>query len=143
MNPKTFVKEEQEMTTNETKDNIFGEVIHQYTREQALEDGVLIDVSEKAREAGIVFPTAVTAAVWAECVTVPEEAHCQDEIGRLWDILTVLRFTISRSRGGQEVAFTVAVQNDPGKPEPVRLKALCGPGDSGEPVITIMFPHED
>ena len=131
------------MTKNETKDNIFGEVIHQYTRAQAIEDGVLIDVSEKAREAGITFPTTVTAAVWAECVAVPEEASCQDEIGRLWDILTVLRFTISRSRGGQEVALTVAVQNGPGRPTPVRLKALCGPGDSGEPVITIMLPHED
>jgi hypothetical protein len=54
-----------------------------------------------------------------------------------------LRFTIIRSKGGHEVAFTVAVQNDSGKPQPVRLKALCGPGDSGEPVITIMLPHED
>jgi len=131
------------MTKNETKDNLFGEVIFQYTRAQAIEDGVLIDVTEKAREAGINFPTAVTAAVWEQCVTVPEKAHCQDEIGRLWDILTVLRFTIIRSKGGQEVAFTVAVQNGPGRPKPVRLKALCGPGDSGEPVITIMLPHED
>ena len=52
------------MTTNETKNNIFGDVIYQYTRAQAIEDGVLIDVSETAREAGITFPTAVTAAVW-------------------------------------------------------------------------------
>jgi len=26
---------------------------------------------------------------------------------------------------------------------PVQLKAICGPGDSGEPVITIMLPEED
>jgi hypothetical protein len=69
-------------------------VIYQYTRAQAIEDGVLIDVSEKAREAGIIFPTAVTAAAWAECVAVPETAACQDEIGRLWNILTLLRFSI-------------------------------------------------
>ena len=25
----------------------------------------------------------------------------------------------------------------------VTLKALCGPGDQGEPVMTIMLPHED
>jgi len=25
----------------------------------------------------------------------------------------------------------------------VTLKALCGPGDDGEPVITIMLPEED
>jgi hypothetical protein len=28
-------------------------------------------------------------------------------------------------------------------PPLVRLKALCGPGDDGEPVITVMMPGED
>ena len=59
------------------------------------------------------------------------------------DVLTVLRFTILRSRGGSQVHFTVAVRNDARCPWPVQLKAICGPGDSGEPVITIMLPEED
>jgi hypothetical protein len=25
----------------------------------------------------------------------------------------------------------------------VQLKAVCGPGDEGEPVITVMMPDED
>ena len=25
----------------------------------------------------------------------------------------------------------------------ITLKAICGPGDNGEPVITIMWPNED
>ena len=62
------------MTTNETNNSTFGDVIYQYTRAQAIEDGILIDVTETAREAGITFPTAVTAAVWERCVTVPEKA---------------------------------------------------------------------
>jgi len=33
----------------------FGEVISTYSRAQALEDGVLADVSEMAKEAGIKF----------------------------------------------------------------------------------------
>jgi hypothetical protein len=131
------------MTTNETKNSLFGDVIYQYSRAQAIEDGMLIDVTEKAREAGITFPTAMTATVWERCVAVPEEAEGQDEIGRLWDVLTVLRFTIQRGRGGSQSTFTVAVRNDAGRPRPVPLKALCGPGDSGEPVITIMMPDED
>jgi len=131
------------MTTNETHDSLFGEVIYQYTRAQAIEDGILIDVTETAREAGITIPTALTTAVWERCVAVPEGAEDQDEIGRLWDVLTVLRFTIIRSRGGRQVKFTVAVRNDTRRPRPVELKAICGPGDSGEPVITIMMPEED
>ncbi len=131
------------MTTNETKNSLFGDVIYQYSRAQAIEDGMLIDATETAREAGITFPTALTAAVWERCVAVPEKAPCQDEMGRLWDVLTVLRFTIARGRGGSQVNFTVAVRNDARRPWPMQLKAICGPGDSGEPVITIMLPQED
>jgi hypothetical protein len=58
--------------------------IHRYTRADAIRDGVLIDVSAVAREAGIVYPVALTAAVWARCVAVPAGVECQDEQGRLW-----------------------------------------------------------
>ena len=131
------------MTKNETKNDVFGDVIYQYTRAQAIDDGFLIDVTETAREAGISFPTAMTAAVWEQCVTVPEKAAWQDEMGRLWDVLTMLRYAIAHSKATQELAFSVAVQNDARGPSRVELKALCGPGDQGEPVITIMMPDED
>ena len=48
------------------------EVIDAYTRAQALEDGVLVDVSEMAKEAGIKFPVALTATVYGQYVEVPE-----------------------------------------------------------------------
>ena len=89
------------MTTNETKNSPFGDVIYQHTRAQAIEDGMLIDVTETAREAGITFPTALTAAVWERCVAVPEKAPCQDEMGRLWDVLTCCG---SRSSAAEEAA---------------------------------------
>ncbi len=38
----------------------FGNVIHTYTRAQAIEDGVLIDVSETSSEAGFKWPAAIT-----------------------------------------------------------------------------------
>jgi hypothetical protein len=63
------------------------DLIHRYTRAQAIEDGVLIDVSATAREAGIRYPVALTWAVWARCVSVPHGVECQDEAGRLWDVL--------------------------------------------------------
>jgi hypothetical protein len=48
-------------------------------------------------------------------------------------------------RPGPEVRFGVHVRNDNRERTPplVRLKALCGPGDDGKPVITVMMPHED
>ena len=47
--------------------NLFSpdDLIHSYTRQQAIEDGVLMDVSETAKEAGVRFPVALTRAVWA------------------------------------------------------------------------------
>ena len=44
------------------------EVIYTYTRAQALEDGVLVDVSEMAKEAGVRFPVALTATVYGKYV---------------------------------------------------------------------------
>jgi hypothetical protein len=58
------------------------DLIHRYTRADALRDGVLIDVSAAAREAGIRWPLALTAAAWANCVAVPAGAVCWDEAGR-------------------------------------------------------------
>ncbi len=123
-----------------------GQVIHTYTRAQAIADGVLVDVSKLASEAGFRFPVAVTAGVWAECVAVPEGLTGQDEKGRLFDILVMLHFAITRYKGDTErLDFALHVRNDEreGDPPLVQLYALCGPGDDAEPVITVMLPTED
>ena len=44
-------------------ESVFGEVIFSYTRAQAIEGGVLIDVTPTALEAGFRFPVAATAAL--------------------------------------------------------------------------------
>src|SRR5512135_1810692 len=121
-------------------------VIFSYPRARAIEDGVLVDVSKLAEEAGFRFPVAVTAGVWAACVAVPPGVDGQDETGRLWDVLTMLRFAIQRELvAGGRVDFALHVRNDnrEGDPPLVRLYALCGPGDDAEPVITVLLPHED
>jgi hypothetical protein len=121
------------------------DLIHRYTRADAIRDGVLIDVSETAREAGIRWPVALTAAAWGRCVTVPPGVVFQDEAGRLWDVLTMLRFAVRRSsEGAREERFGVCVRNDNRDRTPplVRLKALCGPDDDGGPCLTVMMPDE-
>ena len=121
------------------------DLIHRYTRADALRDGVLIDVSATAREAGFNYPVALTAPAWTQCVEVPPGVVCQDEAGRLWDVLWLLRLAIGRGDGGPEVRFAVHVRNDNRERTPplVRLKALCGPDDDDSPCITVMLPDED
>jgi hypothetical protein len=120
------------------------DLIHRYSRADALRDGVLIDVSATAREAGIRWPVALTRAVWERCVTVPPGVACLDEAGRLWDVCWVLALAARRGEGAVAL-FGVHVRNDnrEGTPPLVPLKALCGQGDGGEPVITVMMPDED
>ena len=119
--------------------------VHRYSRADALHDGVLIDVSVVARDAGIRFPVALTRSAWERCVAVPPGVTFQDEAGRLWDVVWLLAYAIRVGADGQEVPFGIHVRNDDrsGTPPLVRLKALCGPGDQGEPVITVMLPDED
>ena len=121
------------------------DLIHSYSRAQAIADGVLIDVSATAREAGIRYPVALTRAAWERCVTVPPGVRCQDQAGRLWDILWLLRLAIGRGGDGPEVRFDVHVRSDNRERTPplVRLKALCGPDDDGSPCITVLLPEED
>jgi hypothetical protein len=121
------------------------DLIHSYTRAQAIADGVLVDVSPAAREAGIKYPTALTRAVWEKCVKVPPGVVCQDESGRLWDIVWMLAGAARGGAGGPLVRFALHVRNDNLERTPplVQLKAICGPGDRGEPVVTIMMPEED
>src|SRR5438067_9248389 len=104
------------------------DIIHRYTRADALRDGVLIDVSPTAREAGIRYPVALTRAAWERCVTVAPGVLCQDEAGRLWDVLWMLACAIARQGGGHVVFYGVHVRNDnrEGTPPLVPLKAVCG-----------------
>ncbi|HOW59124.1 MAG TPA: hypothetical protein PLO78_05295 [Candidatus Omnitrophota bacterium] len=124
-------------------DDIFGEadVIFKYTRKQALEDGVLVDISELAKEAGIKFPVAVTQGVFS--VLNETSSPGQDLKGRAWDLLMVFRMTAKSSKG-DEIHFAPLFVM-PGNPmaKPVRMWAKCGPGDEMEPCVTIMLEGED
>jgi hypothetical protein len=124
----------------------FGEVIYSYTRSQAVADGVQVEVSKTAQEAGIRFPVFLTRAVYDAYVTVPPGVTCQDEAGRLWDIVTMARFAILRSRPGcDRLPVALYVRNDNRRRRLVRLTAVCGPLDidDPQPAITVMLMDED
>ena len=132
---------------DEAQDPFAGaEVIYAYTRKDALADGVQIDVSEVAREAGLKFPVYLTRAVWESYVSVPDGVRCQDENGRLWDIVWMLRCAARRTNGPQ-MLFGLHVRNDNRDRTPplVNLKAVCGPRDidDPQPAITVLMPDED
>ena len=114
------------------------DLIHCYTRAQALADGVLVDLTERAGRAGIQYPTACTASVWALIDCIP--ASDVDELAgivrdvRADAVLREMLAAIRTARGSDRVQFEALG---------AALWAQCGPGDTAAPVITIMREGED
>ena len=130
--------------TNDNTDLDGWDVVFSYTRAEAIADGFLMDATEMAAQLGFRVPVALTAELWHRYVTPsPDlEAQGQSADGRLVDVLMVLR---SRATVASDVVhFPVFFLMEPDRPaEAVTPKAHIGPGDEGEPVITIMMPWED
>ncbi|CVK21563.1 DUF6573 family protein [Sporomusa sphaeroides] len=112
-----------------------------YGREDAIQDGVLVDVTKTAREAGFKFPVAVTQALWNNYIIPHSTMNGQSEQERLWDVLYVAAQYAKYSKddsmffGIDFLMGTVIEQVD--------LKLLIFLGDRREPVITIMLQQED
>lgn len=124
-----------------------GDLIYSYTRAQALADGELIDVTTTAQEAGFKVPVALTAALQHRLTPNEyEKAVGQSYEGRLWDVLW-LAYVRARRLNGSEARYDVLMaEQAEGRKTMVQhtltLYMTIGPGDAGEPVITLGFPED-
>jgi hypothetical protein len=126
------------------------DIIFAYTRADAVSDGILVELPDQmVSEAVIKVKVAVTRAVWADYLAPSflDELPGQSIEGRTWDLLWMFGCAARRSRHASTIQFRVlfATMEESGSivTEDVLLKAVCGPGDEGVPVITIMLPWED
>jgi hypothetical protein len=135
------------MTKQKPFEDLDQSVVASYTRREAVTDGFQIDISEIASEAGICYPVFITRTVYDQFVTVPPGVSCQDEQGRLWDIVWMLASAIRKLPSGiDRLQFQLYVRNsDKQHPGLLTLLASCGPVDIDDPKpsITIMLPDED
>ena len=124
-----------------------------YTRKDAIADGVLVDLSqgelsELVRQAGFVYPIAMTCTAFERYVAVTPAAQAagNDVKGRLWDILTMLRLAIRRLEAetrSENLTFQFLCIVDAAEPVLAELKAIIGPDDDGDPCLTLLLPDED
>lgn len=130
-------------------DDTFGDVISRYTRKQALEDGVLVDMTEWGSattgfHGGFTVPVAFTNHLWGD---VDKKVRLQDTRGRAHDVLWMASLAIKggMKRGiigktGGRVLFDLLLQV--GRKRKQRLAVDLGGGDDGEPVVTIGYPED-
>jgi hypothetical protein len=123
--------------------------VFRITRQQLLADGVLLDISAIAREAALVFPTAITAGLWAAYGDArTAEGSPRFALVLCWmlrfaarDLIPVRRFKDALS---ETLFFGLFVQERAtGQFRLAEVKAVCDPGDNLEPVITLLLPEED
>lgn len=129
---------------SENKEMFDEEPVYSYTRFQALEDGVLVDLNQyiPVMQSGYRYPIACTAAVFAIIDRAcKNKKYHNDYSGVVWDILWMSRISpIQRWNSGR--LFQVII-NGAGKKTIYNLKLEVSGGDNGEPVLTIMLPNED
>ncbi len=120
------------------------DIIYSYSRKRAIEDGVLLDISELAKKCGFKWSVAITSTIYSQYVQPSTKLFSQGQTveGRLWDLLMILRIE-ARKQNESEILFSVYFQMENNKKQLVKLKAVAGSGDDGEGVITVMMPNED
>ena len=129
----------------ETMTEIFGEVIYEYTRAQAIEDGQLSDLSAIAPDVvpqHYKHPVACTAEVWSIIErAVSNKRHCNDFNGVIHDMLWMSRMYAQKVSETTRL-FKVKIVGA-GRKSVYIFKIVCGPNDDMSPALTIMMPHED
>lgn len=122
------------------------DLIYSYSRAEALEDGVLVDETQWASDGkgflcGFTIPVAFTRALFEILKDAPLG---EDLRGRAHDVLFMasLAARSAKETGESRKTFTVNVTNKNGIKTLLELFIDIGPGDKGEPVITIGFSED-
>jgi hypothetical protein len=117
--------------------NPFGEPIYSYSRAQAIDDGVLVDLSQFAviREHWN-LQMCCTDAAW-DIIEAAVKNEQKDYAGILHDISHMAKLAIGKSQG-DTLHFQCIVGS-----KQCSFKLHCGPGDTPVPVLTLMLPNED
>lgn len=118
------------------------------TRKQALEQGKQRDVSDVARESGLLVPAFITSTVWETWVTPDDEGIKQGEnektrLRRIIDNL-IYYIRVHRQTNKSNLVYFPVPLTRGGKAEDVQLLSHLGPIEQTDnrPCITIMTPEE-
>ena len=113
-------------------------------RQQAIQAGILIDVTEDAKKLGLTFPITVTKPLWDIGIAPTEGISEQDKTERLRDVLMAFRLRLAgQTTLSPLIDFPAMLALPPGGvPQPVPLFALIQPDEQNRATATLLLPNE-
>lgn len=126
------------------------EIVHSYSRAEAIADQALYDLSarfpEQTRQL-FKYNVCCTAAVWAIIEQGAAAGNGNSEAGIVWDLLWMSQKGVVQEIDATQRLFNCIITGAGGnrfaRNQTYTFRAVCGPGDDCEPVITILLPGED
>lgn len=113
-------------------------------REQAIQAGILIDVTEDAKKLGLTFPITITKPLWDIGIAPTTGLSEQDKADRLRDVLMAFRLRLAgQTTLSPLIDFPAMLALPPGGvPQPVPLFALIQPDEQNRAMATLLLPNE-
>lgn len=136
-------------------EELFGDAapIHVYTVQDGIRDGSHVQIDDElAKQYGFRWPVVMTKAAWAAAVEWTRDDTSQDEAGRAWDVLTILRLFIPRLGNGPQTSHVMRVANTTpsGTPSKAEHPSACmltfaatAMNPAGDPCLMVSLPGED
>ncbi|MDH5347477.1 MAG: hypothetical protein OEW13_06175 [Nitrospira sp.] len=114
------------------------------SRQQAIDSGVLIDVTTDAKKLGLSFSVTVTKPLWEVGIAPSQELSEEDKSARLRDVLMAFRLRLANQGTLSPLLdFPAMLSMPPGAiPQPVPLFALIQPGEHNQAMVTLLLPNE-
>jgi hypothetical protein len=128
---------------------LFGEPIHTYTRAQAIDDGVLIDLTDEPFDvllhaAGFRLHTVISDSAFIAALGSEYDARNVVHVSRMKRLLSTLHTAIrSMAADDDRIYFDFPTNTGERNGDPVAMWARVHGGDRGEAVLTIMLQGED
>ena len=114
------------------------------TRQEAIQAGVLIDVTADAQKLGMSFPITITKPLWEVGIAPDQTLSEETKAERLRDVLMAFRLRLaSQATLSPLIDFPAMLALPPGGvPQPVPLFALIQPGEQNQAMVTLLLPNE-
>lgn len=113
-------------------------------RTQAIQDGILIDVTPTAQQLGLTFPVTITKPLWDIGIVTNQSLPEAEQANRLRDVLMAFRLRLaSLATISPLIDFPALLAMPPSTvPQPVPLFAIIQPDGANQANVTLLLPNE-